>query len=553
MDIIKGMSIKVPNSILVHGLTGKDVDEELFEFLKKYGSISRVLPIDSSDPDFKNTTIVEFQFGTAIEALQGDLPCQRPSSDPSITHSIQVLTPLYSSKMTCELTHTYLTELKGVAKVSGSDYERLLLEELNRIQGSTKSEAVATPEESSSELNEVTPVSPDQSQPPQINQATPDPVHITLPAVAAAAEASTPLLSPKQITIPEVQRVIVEHIVKSNDMSQTYPSSSKFRPFSGKTPCPNMEVEYDSWRSNVEFYLADPSVSDRQVVRKIIDSLLPPAANIVKHLGPLSTPDNFLALLDSAYGTVDDVDELFAKFLSTNQNAGEKPSAYLHRLQTTLTKVVKGGGVPAADFDRQLLKQFCRGCWDNSLLISLQLEQKKSQPPTFSELLLQLRTEEDKQAAKSSRMKQHLGLSKLKVQSNPLSVYSDIDMTANTDDKTHTLTQKLQQQIAQLQNQLTSLKASIDEPTTKKSQTKAAQPKKGKLKEAKPERHTTGDESGSKSSRRPRPWYCFTCGEDGHIATTCTEEPNPDLVESKRKELKSKQRAWDEHNKTDLN
>lgn len=99
MDIMKGKSTKVPNSVLVHGLTGKDVDEELFEFLKKYGSISRVLPIDSSDPDFKNTTIVEFQFGTAIEALQGELPCQRPSSDPSITHSIQLLTPLNSSTM----------------------------------------------------------------------------------------------------------------------------------------------------------------------------------------------------------------------------------------------------------------------------------------------------------------------------------------------------------------------------------------------------------------------------------------------------------------------
>lgn len=377
------------------------------------------------------------------------------------------------------------------------------------------------------------------SQPPQINQATPNPVHITLPDAAAdaatAAETSTPLLPPEQISIPEVQRVVVEHIVKSSDMSQTYPSSSKFRPFSGKSPCPNMEVDYDSWRSNVEFYLADPSVSDRQVVRKM-ESLLPPAANIIKHLGPLSTPDNFLTLLDSAYGTVDDVDELFAKFLSTNQNAGEKPSGYLHRSQTTPAKVVKGGGVPAADFDRQRLKQFCRGCWDNSLLIRLQLEQKKSQPPTFSELLL--RTEEDKQAAKSSRMKQHLGLSKLKVQSNPLSVYSDVDMTASTDDKTHTWTQKLQKQIAQLQDQLTSLKASIDEPTTKKSQTKAAQPKKGKLKETKTERHTTGDESESKSSRRPRPWYCFNCGEDGHIATTCTEEPNPSLVESKRKELR---------------
>lgn len=237
MDVIKAKSIKVPNSVLVHGLTGTDVDKELVEFLQEYGSISRVVPVGSSDPDFKNTTIVEFQFGTAIEALQGELPCQRPTSDPNITHSVQLLSPIYSSKLTSDLTQSYLTELKGVAKLSGSDYERLLLEELSRIQKSTNSEDILTPEESSSDSDVVTTLMPDQ--PPQISQATPKPDHTTLPA---AAEKSAPLLSPEQISIPEVQRVIVEHIVKSSDLSQTYPSSSKFRPFLGKSPIPNMEV-----------------------------------------------------------------------------------------------------------------------------------------------------------------------------------------------------------------------------------------------------------------------------------------------------------------------
>ena len=48
---------------------------------------------------------------------------------------------------------------------------------------------------------------------------------------------------------------------------------------------PETQVDNDSWRSNVEFQLADSS--ERQVVRKIMGSLLPPAAKIVKHLGPL--------------------------------------------------------------------------------------------------------------------------------------------------------------------------------------------------------------------------------------------------------------------------
>lgn len=65
----------------------------------------------------------------------------------------------------------------------------------------------------------------------------------------------------------------------------------------------------------------------------MLDSLLPPAADIVKHLSPHSPPSDYLELLDSAFSTVEDGDELFAKFMSTFQNAGEKPSQFLHRLQ----------------------------------------------------------------------------------------------------------------------------------------------------------------------------------------------------------------------------
>lgn len=36
-----------------------------------------------------------------------------------------------------------------------------------------------------------------------------------------------------------------------------------------------------------------------------------------------------VTLLNSAYVTVDDGDESFAKFLNINQKSGEKPSAYL--------------------------------------------------------------------------------------------------------------------------------------------------------------------------------------------------------------------------------
>lgn len=59
-------------------------------------------------------------------------------------------------------------------------------------------------------------------------------------------------------------------------------------------------------RSNVEFYLVDPAMSDKHTTRKMDEGLLPPAATMVKHLGPISSPHEYLVLFDSAYGTLAD-------------------------------------------------------------------------------------------------------------------------------------------------------------------------------------------------------------------------------------------------------
>lgn len=84
----------------------------------------------------------------------------------------------------------------------------------------------------------------------------------------------------------------------------------------------------------------------------------------------------------------------------------------MNRLQTLLTKAISRGGVLPAESDKYVLMQFCRGCWDQSLIIGLQLEHRKTNPPSFPELLLLLRTEEARWAAKMDRMKKHLGSTK---------------------------------------------------------------------------------------------------------------------------------------------
>ena len=555
MDAIQSANIKVPNSVLVSGMSDNEVDEEVIDFLKQYGAIERVVKIDSTDADFQNTAVVEFKSGETMQALESVLPYHKASSNPNIIHHVQPLSSIYATNAT----RSYLSELQDVAKLSSTDFAKVLREELARIEQNRPDqldEVVVHPTPSSTpQKNRIVPATaptPTPSSSLYVNTVTlPAPLD---PTPITRGARSSLQLAPSDISTPEVQRMVIEHIVKSGDVSTHH---SRLRPFSGKTPCPSLEVDYDTWRSNVDFYFNDTTVPDKQVVRKIVESLLPPAVNVVKHLGPQSSPREYLRVLDSAYGTVDDADELFATFLTTDAEQGEKASVYLHRLQSILSKVVKRNGIAASDADRQLLKQFCRGCFNNNLITHLQLSQlQKDTPPSFSELLLLVRTEEDKQAAKSRRMKQQVGFQKAKVQSNTVNVYDtdDTDMAAAAGkDNPNEETKKLQKQLTQLQAQLATLTASLGENSTKAA-AKGAKPKKFKAKEPEPKSEDTPPRQGvRKGNKKPRPWYCFTCGEDGHIAPSCPNEPNPEVVEAKRKELKEKQRMWEEQNQTESN
>uniref|UniRef100_A0A1A7ZSX6 CCHC-type domain-containing protein n=2 Tax=Nothobranchius furzeri TaxID=105023 RepID=A0A1A7ZSX6_NOTFU len=567
MEVIETQNIKVPNSVLVKPITGAVLDNEVLEYLAQIGSVERVVKVTSHDVLFKDSAIVEFKSGEPIEFLLDTLPCDRPSSDPNVFHHIELLSKWYTTGRGSSLTSYYLTELQSMAKRGGVSFEDVLLEELARIQKSTTnpgvisdSAAVQEPQPSNNvallgqDINESL-----LSRGDDISNNLPFnnmPLSTTSAGASASPRKRTVHLTSEQLVTPEVQRVVVEHVINNPDS----PSHGhvKLRPFSGKIPCPYPESDYDTWRSNVAFYLADPNVSNQQKVRKIIESLAPPAANIVRHLGPNSTPHEYICLLDSAFETVDDGDELFAKFLNTNQNPGEKPSEYLQRLQIALNKVVKRGGMVASDSDRQLLKQFCRGCWDNSIITSLQLEQRKNKPPSFPDLLLMLRVEEDKHVTKSNRMKQHFGTFKSKVQTNSLKVdeAAQCNQWHNDETKPSTLTekpptpkadtQKLEKQLAKLQVQMASLKASLS-GATNKSSTKPSKKTKH-LVDPNP-----GYLPGSKPLKKPRPGYCFRCGEDGHIAPSCSNDPNPQLVGTKQREFKQKQQAYEEQSKLSLN
>ena len=73
----------------------------------------------------------------------------------------------------------------------------------------------------------------------------------------------------------------------------------------------------------------------------------------------------------TVYGAACDGEDLYSEFRYTYQNQGEKPSAYLSRLEDKLDQVIGYDGELA---DKTRLAQFTRGCaYDEQLVHALNL------------------------------------------------------------------------------------------------------------------------------------------------------------------------------------
>lgn len=55
MDIVHQSVVKIPNAIIVSGLTEMTQDEEILDYLKTHGKIDRVIPVDDPTSEFYNS------------------------------------------------------------------------------------------------------------------------------------------------------------------------------------------------------------------------------------------------------------------------------------------------------------------------------------------------------------------------------------------------------------------------------------------------------------------------------------------------------------------
>lgn len=559
MELCNRYDLRGQNCFLVTGIDNSYTEEEIKDFFVANGEIAKVVSIPDEPGQPTGRALIEYTSERTISRVDptalGNL---RSPKDPNVMWHVRTIREICQDELGRELAQRYLRELQVLHGAGTTGFFNVLQSQLQNFQpdvdppqGSDVHSPSGQPTLIPGFQNQTgdsqygtmgsahSPTYVPDEQASGVNHETSGPrlTRTSLDAPPSSIHEKLPHVDESIFNPPHVQKMVVEHIVRSESSTPSY-SQSRIRIFSGRLPKPNGEVDYDAWRTQVELLNCDSSLSENLKVRRVLESLLSPAADIVKSLGTSAPLSSYLTQLEAAYGVVEDGEELFATFLSSNQNSGEKPSAYLNRLQGLLNKVISRGGVDPKDSNKHLLRQFCRGCWDQGLIVGLQLEHQKSNPPPFPELLLMLRTEEDRRTAKLDRMRKHLGSAK--AVSHMHSVFSippyDYDPAVAVPKKQDN-TQSLEKEIAELREKVALLTQKESDPKQKDNSSSSRGSKSG----------AQGDcliasavnpRPGTKAVSYPRPWFCFKCGQDGHIAAKCDQDANPVLVRKKNAELR---------------
>lgn len=285
MEFIEKNGVTIENSVVVSGVTNTDKDEEIVDCLKHYGLIKNSLFVtDQTSPFYKNL-IVEYNNSEALVAIAPLLPYTYQSTQYSaLAFTVKSLAKEYSTTAGVVDPAEYINQLKHMARRSGKNFENILKELMGQISGelTVLEEEVEDVDSKDTVLCEDAPSLSGQ-QGVALTQDSTVADQVDAPSLVTNAPpgklGSQPrfLLSQRDLNPHEVQKVVVEHIVKTNDVTSLNMPAFRLRPFSGKTPKPTNEAENETWRSHIELLLADPTLAPLHITRRILESLLSPA------------------------------------------------------------------------------------------------------------------------------------------------------------------------------------------------------------------------------------------------------------------------------------
>ena len=263
------------------------------------------------------------------------------------------------------------------------------------------------------------------------------------------------------------------------------------------------------------------------------------------------------------------------------QNTGEQLSDFLRRIERQLNKVIRRGEILPRQRDRICVEQLLRGAVHSDLmLLQLRLREKKDNPPSFLQLLNEIREEEQQQS----------------VRQKPSAIKTTVRQVRTTDDL-------VTPEMDSLKSELEELRACVSALTAKQKKNSPPHLESSAFSQA----HSTGPESDVRNlqkevselkaqmqvmtvnQRTPRPveererrnrddgvdgtsrnrasrtrsesgqvpndeFFCYHCGEDGHVAPRCSAPENAEKVKTKLiRSLKKLQSGNREPKRGDVN
>lgn len=281
----------------------------------------------------------------------------------------------------------------------------------------------------------------------------------------------------------------------------------KLRPFSGFIPTPPGEDEYEVWVEQTTHILEEWQCSDNVKKQRLVECLRGPAADIVrfeKTGNPSATFSDYLSALESAFGTTEDSSDLMLKFRSTYQSEGEKLSAYILRLDRMLHSMLRKKGIEYSAMNHLRMQQIVRGALSSDLVaMRLRMTHKLCAPPSFNELMKEVREEETLLRNRSSAQS-NVAVSVVCPSKNGSSGNSNVGDSE---------IEKLKREIRGLKNEVSRLSAAANEPIT----------------HDRPALQSLAVTTESKTPTRTvskANIFCYRCGEDGHLKRDCTKEEN---------------------------
>ena len=351
----------------------------------------------------------------------------------------------------------------------------------------------------------------------------------------------------------------VGEVLRQNPKPSESNNYRRLRTFSGVTPTPVGEENLDSWLDQARFMAEEYECSEKEKKRRVVESLKGPALEIIQAVR-WSNPDascmEYIQAIDNTFGSTESGEDLYLSFKSLYQKPNERLSEFLRRLEKSLSKVIRRGGLPGNAGNRARLDQLIKGAVESDLLlIQLNLRDKRDNPPTFLDLLREIREAEDLEAARRGLRKpatrQHVHATQAE-KTTESEVHHDTqlraeiaELKASLQEQRNTLSQSVSegytnrskeesniksqpsQEIQALRAEVVSLKQQIRVMTVQPTpyskgkreydRNKVSLNPKAAIFKPQPKEEFTG-------------FFCYKCGEDGHVATKCAAPENPSKV-----------------------